>query len=188
MFYLFRKETSVFFLFTLYFSLISLANEIKFTFTSNSNNFSSKSKRSYILYFGSLLYHNEKFKRSYIRSSRQELFLGKGVLKICSKFTGEHPCQSVISIKLLCSFIEITLQHGCFPVILLHISKTPFPSNTTGWLLLLYIKFWFDVVAQWLINWNNNCVYLHFWYELRIFEDSPKLWCERTKYILTFNE
>ena len=27
-------------------------------------------------------------------------FLGKGVLKICSKFTGEHPCRSVVSIKL----------------------------------------------------------------------------------------
>ena len=26
------------------------------------------------------------------RSSRPEVFLGKRVLKICSKFTGEHPC------------------------------------------------------------------------------------------------
>ena len=34
------------------------------------------------------------------RSSRPEVFLAKGVLKICSKFTGEHPCRSVISIKL----------------------------------------------------------------------------------------
>ena len=32
------------------------------------------------------------------RSSPPEMFLGKGVLKICSKFTGEHPCRSVISI------------------------------------------------------------------------------------------
>ena len=40
------------------------------------------------------------------RSSRPEVFLRKGVLKICSKFTGEHACRSVISIKLL-----ITLQH-----------------------------------------------------------------------------
>ena len=36
------------------------------------------------------------------RSSHPEAFLGKGVLKICSKFTGEHPCRSAISIKLLC--------------------------------------------------------------------------------------
>ena len=33
------------------------------------------------------------------RSNPPDVFLGKGVLKICSKFTGEHPCQSVISIK-----------------------------------------------------------------------------------------
>ena len=45
----------------------------------------------------------------------------KGVLKICSKFTGEHPCGSVISIKLQTNFIEITLRHGCSPVNLLHI-------------------------------------------------------------------
>ena len=32
------------------------------------------------------------------------VILGKGVLKICSKFTGEHPCQSVISIKLQGNF------------------------------------------------------------------------------------
>ena len=34
------------------------------------------------------------------RSSRPEVFLVKGVLKICSKFTGEHPCRNVISRKL----------------------------------------------------------------------------------------
>ena len=31
------------------------------------------------------------------------MFLGKGVLKICSIFTREHPCRSVISIKLTSS-------------------------------------------------------------------------------------
>ena len=34
------------------------------------------------------------------RISRPEVFLGKGVLKLCSKFTGEHPCRSATSIKL----------------------------------------------------------------------------------------
>ena len=28
------------------------------------------------------------------RSSRPEVFLRKGVLRICRKFTGEHPCRS----------------------------------------------------------------------------------------------
>ena len=63
--------------------------------------------------------------------------LGKGALKICSKFTGEHPCRSGISIKLLCNFIEITLRYGCSPVNLLHIFRTPFFKNTSGRLLLL---------------------------------------------------
>ena len=70
------------------------------------------------------------------RSSHSEVFLGKIVLKISSKFTGEHPCQSVISKKLLCNFIEITLRRGCSPVNLLHIFTKPFSSNTSGWLLL----------------------------------------------------
>ena len=70
------------------------------------------------------------------RGSPPEVFLGKGVLKICSKFTRKYPCRSVISIKLLCNFIEITLRHGCSPVNLLHIFRTPFSKNASGELLL----------------------------------------------------
>ena len=70
------------------------------------------------------------------RSSPPYVFLGKGLLKICRKFTGEYPCRSVMSIKLLCNFIEIVLQHGCSPVDLLHIFRTPFCKNTYGGLLL----------------------------------------------------
>ena len=66
-------------------------------------------------------------------------FLGKGVLKICSKFTGEHPRRSVISMKLLCNFIEITLRRGYSPVNVLHIFKTPFYKNTSGGLLLNHL-------------------------------------------------
>ena len=50
------------------------------------------------------------------RNGHPEVFLRKGVPKICGKFTGEHPCRSVISVKLLCNFIEIALRHGCSPV------------------------------------------------------------------------
>ena len=57
-------------------------------------------------------------------------------MKICSKITGEHPCRSVILIKLQSNFIEITLRHGCSPVNLLHIFRTPSPRNTSEWLLL----------------------------------------------------
>ena len=75
-----------------------------------------------------------------IRSNHPEMFLRKGAPTICNKFTGEHPCRSVISIKLQSNLIEITLRHGCSPVNLLHIFRTPFPKNTSGWLLLKYIS------------------------------------------------
>ena len=72
------------------------------------------------------------------------MFLWKGVLKICIKFTGEHPCRSVISIKLQSNFIEIALWHGC-SVNLLHIFRTPFHRNTSRWLLLKRV-FLFSVI------------------------------------------
>ena len=77
----------------------------------------------------------------FYRSSRPEVFLRKGVLKICIKFTGEYPCRSLISIKLLCNFIETTLRCGCSPVNLLHIFRIAFPKNTYGWLLLFLAHF-----------------------------------------------
>ena len=57
------------------------------------------------------------------------------ILEICSKFT-EHPCRIVISIKLLRNFIKIALWHGCSPVNLLYIFRTPFYKNIYGGLLL----------------------------------------------------
>ena len=66
-----------------------------------------------------------------------EVFLGKGVLKICSKFTGEHPCQSTILTKFQSNFIEITFRHGCSPVNLVHIFRIPFVKNIFGRLLLV---------------------------------------------------
>ena len=76
------------------------------------------------------------------------MFLRKGILKICSKFTGEHQSRSAISIKFHNNFTEIALRHGCSPVDLLHISRKPFPRNTSGWLPLniskLYLHFTLD--------------------------------------------
>ena len=77
---------------------------------------------------------------SIFRSSHPEVFLRKGVLKICSKFTGEHPCRSAILIKLQSNLVEIVLRHGCFPVNLLHIFRTSFPKNTSGRLVLNFLS------------------------------------------------
>ena len=62
-------------------------------------------------------------------------FIVTKLLLIC-QFTGEHPCRSAISIKLLCNFIEIALRDGHTPVNLLHIFRTPFQQNPSEWLLL----------------------------------------------------
>ena len=43
-------------------------------------------------------YASEFFKKTMYRSSFPDVFLGKGVLKICFKFTGKQPCRSVILI------------------------------------------------------------------------------------------
>ena len=70
------------------------------------------------------------------------MFLGKGALKIYSKFTGEHPCRSV---NLLYTF------------------RTPFSKNASGGVLLnagitqvltplnILVKFLF------LVNSQNIC-------------------------------
>ena len=66
------------------------------------------------------------------KSSPPEVFLRKGVLEICSKFTGKSPYG-------LCNFIKITLRHRCFPVNLLHIFRKHFYEHTYGGLLLFVI-------------------------------------------------
>ena len=45
------------------------------------------------------------------RSSRLEVFLGKDILKLCSKLTAEHPCRSVILIKLFCSYMQYNSRY-----------------------------------------------------------------------------
>ena len=82
------------------------------------------------------------------------MFFRKGVLKICSKFTGEHPYRSVISIKLLRNFFEIAFWHGCSPVNLLHIFRTTF----------LKTHFWMaekcSLVPIWVSSRRNSLPHL----------------------------
>ena len=83
-------------------------------------------------------------------SSRPQVFLGKGVLRIHCKFTRDYPCRSVISIKLLCSLIEFALRRQCSPVNLLHILRISFPKITSGRLFLLL----FDCMPFTLEKWT----------------------------------
>ena len=98
-----------------------------------------------------LFIQNQRLKQTPFRSSHPELFLRKGVLKIHSKFTGEHPCWSAISIKLLCNFIKIALRHGCYTVNLLHIFRTPFLKTHLGgcfWKFLLIFHISYIYIAE----------------------------------------
>ena len=77
------------------------------------------------------------------RSSYPEMFLEKSVLKICRKFTGEHPCQCLVLITLQNSFIEIALWHERSRVNLLYIFRISFPKNTSeGLRLQIIFKSW----------------------------------------------
>ena len=62
------------------------------------------------------------------------MFLEKGVLKICSKFTGEY---------------------GCSPVNLLHIFRTPFTNNSSGWLVLSH-SFAVESTVVIRISWSHG--------------------------------
>ena len=84
------------------------------------------------------------------RSSRSEVFLVKGVLKIYSKFTGEHPCRSAISITLqskisqnslenTCAIEKKAIWHMCFPVNNTKLLGTTFIEHCR-WLLLNIVK------------------------------------------------
>ena len=52
-----------------------------------------------------------------------------GLQKNTTIFGGVRQEVFLISLKLFCNFIEIALHHGCSPVNLLHIFRTPFPRK-----------------------------------------------------------
>ena len=74
---------------------------------------------------------------SITRSSCPEVFLEKVVPKICSEFTGEHPCRRMILISYFATLWNPTSALVFSTVNLLHIFKTPFSKNTSG-LRLVY--------------------------------------------------
>ena len=113
-------------------------------------------------------FHKRMF---YSQVALQRCFLRKIAVKIYSEFTGEHPCQSAISVKLLCNFFEIILWHGCSPVILLHVFKTYFYKNTSR-RLLLSIGLWMSIQSlKGSITYETDvckasysCLHYEFWH------------------------
>ena len=75
-------------------------------------------------------------KLSYYARGTPNSLLRKNVLQICSKFSREQLCRSVISINLQCIFVEITRLHACFHVNLPHIWRALLYQNTCSGMLL----------------------------------------------------
>ena len=77
------------------------------------------------------------FPVSLIRSSHPKVFLRKGVLKICSKFTEKTHAQ--VWFQWSCFALQLYWNRKSAwvsPANLLYIFRTPFLKNTSGWLLL----------------------------------------------------
>ena len=105
------------------------------------------------------------------------MFFEKGVLNLCSKFTGEHPGQA----KCDSNFIEITVPYGWSPVNLLHILRTLFPKNTSGWLLLKNLT----TIRK---KCKNNKFIWYLYNFSRVVATSELFQINKTRCFFTFNE
>ena len=70
------------------------------------------------------------------KAAAQRCSLGKLFWKYATKSQENTNCRSAISVKQQKNFVEITLRHGCSPANLLHVFRTTFLKNLSGWLLL----------------------------------------------------
>ena len=74
------------------------------------------------------------------------------------KFLSHFHC----GLNLLCNFIEIALRHGCSPVNLLHVLRTPFPKHTSGGLLSQHQSHSFKGNVQTIFCVSNLCFLITF--------------------------
>ena len=68
------------------------------------------------------------------RCSHQRCSIKEAVLRIFTKFTGKHLCQSLF-FKKVADLLKKKLWHRCFPVNFVKVLRTPFLQNIFGRLL-----------------------------------------------------
>ena len=77
--------------------------------------------------------------------------------------------------KVALQLMEITIQHGCSPVNLLHIFRTSFTKITSGWrLLLLHNNNFFFLTRYFgdlsLIHKRSNSLFIYFFTDCQFFQ------------------
>ena len=85
-------------------------------------------------------------------SIRPEVFWRKDVLKICSKFTGEHPSRSVISIKLHTLTWVFSCKFAAY-------FQNTFSKTTSGRMLLHY-SYYFIMQESWANRVKLNFIFI----------------------------
>ena len=101
--------------------------------------------------------NSKTFQKLLGQSSRESAFK-KRYSENMRKFTGEHQCQSVISIKLLKQLYWNCTSTLVFSCKYAAYFQKPFPRNTTGWLLLkpiVLIKYLDQRGISSSYDWNN---------------------------------
>ena len=80
----------------------------------------------------------------FVRSSHQEVFCKKGVLRNFEKLTRKHLCGSLFFDKVAglrpATLLKKRLWHRCFPVNFVRFLRTPFLTEDLRWLLLIFLN------------------------------------------------
>ena len=86
-----------------------------------------------------------------VRSNPPEVFFWKNVTQICNKFTGERPCWRLISMKLLCNFIESYSLAWVFSCQFVTYFQNTFLLEVSGRLLIMvicWLKKWYHCLCN----------------------------------------
>ena len=86
-----------------------------------------------------VLIHFQNLRNKVLNNQKQDLVVQNCMIN-CSIISDSGTVRSSHpAITLICNFFEVTLWHGCSSVNLLHIFRTPFFKNPSGWLLPNYM-------------------------------------------------
>ena len=83
--------------------------------------------------------------------------------------------------QIYSNFIEITLWHGCSPVNLLHIFRTPFSKNTSRWLLLSLTTLMLNEIKKTILSRRVTIVLSDLCHPLNLLESTNRLELQNTQ-------